>query len=89
MLEGWHCKGKGEVDRGGRGAGASLTYEEVAFHSRRIGGATDLAQRGVPEAVIYINGRWSSDSFTVCVNANLEELVCVSYVLEHGAREFA
>ena len=36
----------------GRGAGTSLTYEEFAYYSGRIGGGTGLAQRGVPEALV-------------------------------------
>ena len=36
----------------GRGAGATLIPEEFSLHSGRIGGATRLAARGVPEAVI-------------------------------------
>ena len=72
----------------GRRAGARLISEEVALHSGRIGGATRLAARGVPEAVKKKEGRWSSDSFMVYVRANMEDPVWVSEVLEHGAREF-
>ena len=72
----------------GRGAGARLIPDEFALHSGRIGGATRLAARGVPEAVIKKEGRWSSDSFMVYVRVNTEDPVWVSEVLEHGAREF-
>ena len=72
----------------GRGAGAILIPEEFALHSGRIGGATRLAARGVPEAVIKKEGRWWSDSFMVYVRANMEDPVWVSEVLEHGAWEF-
>ena len=72
----------------GRGAGARLIPEEFALHSGRIGGATRLAARRVPEAVIKKEGRWSSDAFMVYVRANMEDPVWVSEVLEHGAGEF-
>ena len=36
----------------GRGAGARLIQEEFELHSGRIAGATRLAPRGVPEAVL-------------------------------------
>ena len=72
----------------GRGAGARLIPEEFAFHSRRIGGATRLAARGVPEVVIKKEERWPSDSFIVYARANMEDPVWVSEVLEHGAWEF-
>ena len=52
-----------------KGAGARLIPEEFALHSGRIGGATKLAARGVPEAVITKEGRWSSDSFMMYVSA--------------------
>ena len=62
--------------------------EQFALHSRRIGGATRLAVRGVQEAVTKKGGRWSSDSFTVYVRANMERPAWVSEVLERGAWEF-
>ena len=69
----------------GRGAGARLIPEEFALHSGRIGGATRLAARRLPEAVIKKGGRWSPDSFMVHVRANMEDPVGVSEVFEHGA----
>ena len=36
---------------------------DIHTHSFRIGGATALASAGVPEYLIQIMGRWSSDSF--------------------------
>ena len=72
----------------GRGAGARLIPDEFGLHSGRTGGATRLAARGVPEAVIKKEGRGSSDSFMVSVRANMEDPVRVSEVLEHGAWEF-
>ena len=77
--------------RGGErrgGGGARLIPEESTLHLGRVGGATRLAARGVPESVIKKEGKWSSDSFMVYVRANMEDPVWVSEVLEHGAREF-
>ena len=72
-------KGLGIVGRRwreeGKGAGASLTPEEFALHSGRIEGSTRLATRRGPEAVIRKEGRWSSDSFMVCVRTNMEDPV--------------
>ena len=36
-------------------------------HSFRVGGATALSIAGVPDSVIQILGRWSSDSFLRCI----------------------
>lgn len=72
----------------GRGAGARLNPKEFALHSGRIGGATRLAARGVPEAVIKKEGRWASDSFLVYVRANMRDPELVSAVLEEGKREY-
>ena len=72
----------------GREAGARLIPEEFALHSKILGGATQLAARGVPEAVIKKKRSWSSDSFMVYIRANMEDPVWVSEVLEHGAGEF-
>ena len=71
-----------------RGVGARLIPEEFALHSERLGGATRLAVRGILEAVLMKGGRWSSDSFTVYVRADLEDPIWVSEVMEHGAQEF-
>lgn len=78
--------GKWRVE--GRGAGARLIPEEFALHSGRIGGATRLAAKRVPEAVIKKEGRWSSDAFMVYVRANMEDPVWVSEVLGGGAGEY-
>ena len=45
-------------------------HSEVRTHSFRIGGATALAAAGVPEYVIRIMGRWSSDSFLRYIHVN-------------------
>ena len=83
--------GKGRVGERwrdeGRGAGAKLIPAKFTLHSGRIGEATRLAARGVPEAVIENKGRWWSYSFMVYARANMEAPVWVSEVLEHGARE--
>ena len=72
----------------GRGARARLIPEELVLHSERIGGATKLVARGVPEAVIKKEGRWPSDSFMVYFRANMEDPFWVSDVLRHGVWEF-
>ena len=72
----------------GRGAGAKLRPEEFALHSGRIGGATRLAAKGVPGAVIKKEGRWSSDAFLVYVRANMQDPAWVSAVLEEGGGLF-
>ena len=68
----------------GKGARAKLKPEEFALHSGRIGGATRLAAKGVPEAVIKKEGRWSSNAFMAYVRANMQDPAWVSAVLEEG-----
>ena len=86
MLEG--IVSVGERWRGdGRGAGARRIPENFALHSGRIGGATRLAARTVPQVVIKKEGRSSSDSLKLYVRANVENPVWVSEVVEHGAGE--
>jgi hypothetical protein len=38
---------------------------KVGAHSMRIGGATDLADRGASQALIQAKGRWASDIFQI------------------------
>ena len=40
---------------------------QYALHSRRIGGATQLAAQGVPEMKIQRAGRWTSRAFMTYV----------------------
>ncbi|EJD33484.1 DNA breaking-rejoining enzyme [Auricularia subglabra TFB-10046 SS5] len=42
---------------------AANGLDKVQGHSFRIGGATDLLLRGVPPAVVAMQGRWSSRAF--------------------------
>ena len=49
--------------------------EEAEDHDQlvRIGGATRLAAKPVPGAVLKKEGRWSSDASLVYVRANMED----------------
>ena len=47
---------------------------DINTHSFRIGGATALAQAGVPDYIIQIIGRWSSDSFLRYIRTPPESL---------------
>ena len=41
--------------------------QDVGGHSMRAGGATTLAERGVPTSLIQMIGRWSSDAFLIYI----------------------
>jgi hypothetical protein len=41
--------------------------KDVAGHSMRAGGATSLAENGVPPSLIQFIGRWSSDAFFIYI----------------------
>lgn len=51
---------------------------DIAGHSVRSGGATDLALRGVPEHLIQKIGRWSSDAFQIYIRTNPAILAALS-----------
>jgi hypothetical protein len=44
--------------------------KDYAGHSLRAGGATSLAEAGVPPATIQAMGRWSSESFKIYIRKN-------------------
>ena len=41
--------------------------QDVGGHSMRAGGATSLAEHGVPTSLIQLIGRWSSDAFLIYI----------------------
>ena len=41
--------------------------KDVGGHSMRAGGATSLAEHGVPTSLIQLIGRWSSDAFLIYI----------------------
>lgn len=43
---------------------------DIAGHSLRSGGATDLALRGVPDELIQKIGRWASEAFQIYIRKN-------------------
>jgi hypothetical protein len=47
-----------------------LFNNDVGGHSIRAGGATSLAENGVPPSLIQLLGRWSSDAFLVYIRKN-------------------
>ena len=65
----------------------SHNYSEGAEdheHLVRIGGATRLAAKTVPEEVLKKEGRWSSDTSLVYVRANMEDPLWVSELSGDG-----
>ena len=76
------------MEGGREGCGARRIPEDFALYSGKKGGATRLAAKRVPEAMIKQEGRWSSDAFMVYVRANTEYPVWVSEVLGEGAGEY-
>ena len=72
----------------GRGAGSRLIPQKIALHSGKIGGATRLAARRVPEVVIKKNDGGRRTHLSRNVRANVENPVWLSGRLEHGAGEF-
>jgi hypothetical protein len=44
-------------------------------HSFRRGGATSLANRGVPDSVIQILGRWLSDCYKLYIDFPIDKLL--------------
>lgn len=72
ILEERACKGGEKGSDEWRGAGARLVQEEFALRSGRIGGATGLAAKMGPEAVLQTEGRRPSESFMVYARANVE-----------------
>ena len=48
--------------------------ERYKGHSFRIGGATSLAQRGVPSHLIQIFGRWKSDCYKLYIRFSFDQL---------------
>ena len=44
--------------------------KEIAGQSMRAGGATFLAEKGVPPSLIQARGRWSSDAFLIYIRKN-------------------
>ena len=42
---------------------AGLDRSRITPHSLRIGGATSLIQRGIPDVVVQMLGRWNSDAY--------------------------
>jgi hypothetical protein len=43
---------------------------DIGGHSMRAGGATSLAENGVPPSLIQFMGRWSSDAFFIYIRKN-------------------
>ena len=60
---------------------AGVNSSHYAGHSFRIGAATTAAQRGIPDAMIKILGRWESSAYTLYVRTPREALSSVSRVL--------
>ena len=87
VLEGWHSKHRGEVERGGEAGGDEIDSRRtrVAFGDNRRSDKTGR-ERGTGGR--NKKRRRSSYSFMAYVRANTEDLVWVSEVLEHGAGEF-
>eukprot|EP00962_Isochrysis_galbana_P018985 scaffold5506_cov114-Isochrysis_galbana.AAC.6 len=42
-----------------------VPVHETGAHSFRIGGATDMADGGIPPTLIQAQGRWASDFFHI------------------------
>ena len=51
-----------------------LPRNRVSPHSLRIGGATSLINRGVPDVVVQLLGRWNSDAYKSYVRLDKEFL---------------
>jgi len=43
---------------------------DIGGQSMRAGGATSLAEHGVPPSLIQAIGRWSSDAFLIYIRKN-------------------
>jgi hypothetical protein len=48
----------------------SYFNRDVGGQSMRAGGATSLAENGVPPTIIQLMGRWSSDAFLIYIRKN-------------------
>ena len=51
-----------------------LPRKRVSPHSFRIGGATSLINRGIPDVVVQLLGRWNSDAYKSYVRLDKEFL---------------
>ena len=58
-----------------------LQPELYHTHSPRIGGATTLAYRGLPDRLIGLAGRWRSDSYKTYIRANLADYARITQAL--------
>jgi hypothetical protein len=56
----------------------------VAGQSMRAGGATSLAENGVPPSLIQLIGRWSSDAFFIYIR---KSPILIQALLYSGNRQ--
>lgn len=59
----------------------SLDQQSYSGHSFRIGAATSAAMAGVPDHIIKMMGRWSSEAYQVYIRTPREVLSSISQVL--------
>ena len=52
----------------------NLPRDRITPHSLRIGGATTLIQRGIPDVVVQMLGRWNSDAYRSYVRLDKQYL---------------
>jgi hypothetical protein len=57
---------------------------DVAGQSMRAGGATSLAEHGVPPSLIQLIGRWSSDAFFIYIRKSPILIQALLYSNEHS-----
>ena len=61
-----------------------LDSSRFSGHSFRIGGATSLARRGVPDYIIKMLGRWKSKAFRVYCRLDTVRLAYASRYFVSG-----
>ena len=66
----------------GAAMGMDVTY--LSSHSLRIGGATALADAGVPDRDIQFAGRWRSDTFLRYIRVSLSRLSSIAEAVYIG-----
>ena len=56
---------------------SNLGYNAALYsgHSYRRGGATSLAERGIPYDMIQLMGRWKSDSYKLYIDTPIDKLL--------------
>ena len=88
MLEGWHSKRRGEVERGREGSGGETDSRRIRVASREDRRSDKTGRERGTGGRNKERKKVSSDSFMMYVRANMEDAVWVSEVLEHGAWKF-